>query len=114
VYEKDEDAEGQGIPAEENRAMHDRIEAAPDQDLKIPGLHHGDHHKILQEFLDSDWTDDKETWSNAQNAYTGSIGRWKNSVEDEVVYAFYGFRESKLNQMAKEFLREHGIEPQWK
>ena len=116
VYKEDEDAAIEvGIPPEENRAMRERIETAPDHYLEIPGLHHGDHHKILQEFLDSDWTDDEEARSKARNAYIGSIGGWKKSVDDEgVVHAFYDFRDHKTKQMAEEFLREYGIQPQWK
>ena len=52
VYEKDENAEMEaGIPAEENRAIRERIEATPDRYLEIPELDHADHHDILRAFL---------------------------------------------------------------
>ena len=116
VYEKDENAEMEaGIPAEENRAIRERIEATPDRYLEIPGLDHADHHDILRAFLRSDWTDDEEMWRRAHNAYSGSIGGWKRSVADRtIIHAYYAFRDSRMKEMAEEFLRDHGIEPQWK
>jgi hypothetical protein len=115
VYEEDKNAEMEaGIPAEENRAIRERIEATPDRYLEIRGLDHGDHHEILRAFLNSDWTDDEETWSRARNAYSGSIGRWKRSVADRtIIHAYYAFCDSRMKQMAEEFLRNHGIDPQW-
>lgn len=116
VCEDDEHARMEaGIPAEENRARREGIEAAPDRYLEIPSLDHGDHHEILRAFLKSDWTDDEKTRSLAFNAYSGSIGRWKKSVGDRtIVHAYYDFCERKMKQMADEFLRAHGIEPLWK
>jgi hypothetical protein len=102
------------ISAEENRVIREIIQASPSRYLLIPGLQHEDHHKILQEFLNSGWTDDKEVWNNAQKAYSGHIRRWIDSVPDEVAYTFYDFREGKTEKMAEKFLREHGIEPKWK
>jgi hypothetical protein len=116
VYEEDEDAYVEsGISKEENLEMRERIEAASDRYLEIPGLNHSDHHEILQEFLNSDWTDDEETWRKARDAYFGSIGGWKKSLKDErILYAFYDYRDRKTKKMADEFLREHGVDPEWK
>ena len=116
VYEDDEDAMWEaGIPAEENRGRREQIEAAPDRYLEIPGLSHGGHHEILREFLDSDWTEDEDERKRVRNAYFGSIGGWKKSLEDEsIVDVFHSFRERRIEQLAEKFLREHGIEPQWK
>lgn len=116
VYEDDEDASWDaGIPAEENQGLRERVEAAPDRYLEISGLSHGEHHDILREFLDSDWTEDDEERKRVRNSYFGSIGGWKKSLEDEdIAYIFYDFRERRIKQLAEEFLREHGIEPQWK
>jgi hypothetical protein len=116
VYEEDEDAYVEsGISKEENLEMRERIEAASDRYLEIPGLSHSDHHEILQEFLNSDWTDDEETWRKARDAYFGSIGGWKKSLKDErILYAFYDYRDRKTKKMADEFLREHGVDPEWK
>ena len=116
VYEDDENAYWEmGIPADNNRAKRECIEAAADRYLEIPGLDHGDHHEILRKFLDSDWTEDEETRSEARNAYFGSIGGWKKSLDDErIVYTFYDFRDRKTEQLAEEFLRKNGIEPEWR
>jgi hypothetical protein len=115
AYEDDEDAYMDvGVSPLENQAIRKLIAASPDRYLEIPGLAHGDHHDILQEFLDSDWTEDKETKSIARNAYFGSIGGWKKSLEDDsILHAFYDFRDLRTKQMAEEFLRRQGIDPHW-
>ena len=116
LYETDSDAEMEvGIPAEENRRERLAIETDPDRYLEIPGLDHDDHHRLLRRFLRSDWTHDKARRQRAEDAYRGSIGRWKRDVGDEdAVDAFYAFREAEIVAMAEEFLRENGIEPAWK
>ena len=107
-------AEEVDISAEENRVIREIIRTAPGRYLLIPGLKYEDHQKILQEFLDSAWTDDKEVWSNAKNANSSHIRGWIDSVPEEVANVFYDFRDCKTQQMAEEFLRAHGIEPEWK
>ncbi len=116
VYEDDEDAESiVNIPAEENRMKREAIEAAPDRYLKVPGVDHGEHHEILRAFLRASWTDDDATWQRVYDAYRGSIGRWKDAVDDrDVIHAYYRFQEQKVLEMGVEFLRENGIEPEWK
>lgn len=115
VYEDDEDAPWDaGIPAEENRELREQIKATPARYLEIPGLSHGGHHEILREFLDSEWTEDEDEWKRVRNAYFGSIGGWKKSLDDEsIAYVFYNFRERRIKQLVEKFLREHGIEPLW-
>jgi len=116
VFEEDQHAEDvAGIAAEENAALRERVEAEPGRFLEVPGLDHGDHHDVLRQFLKSNWTDDKERWSQVWDAYSGSIGRWKRAVGDEtVVHAYYAFCERRMQEMADEFLREKGIEPVWR
>jgi hypothetical protein len=115
VYDDDEDGYLEsGRPEEENKAIRSLVEAAPDQYLEIPGLDHGDHHEILKEFLDSDWTNNKEACINARSAYSGSIGRWIKSVgDDNIIEAYFKFRVWRAKQMAEEFLRGNGIDPVW-
>ena len=115
-FESDEDAEMYaGFPAEENRAVRQRIEAAPERYLDIPGLDHGDDHDILRAFLKSNWTDDDEMWRETKYAYRGSIGRWKRAVNDrDVIHAYHDFCNRRAAEMADKFLRDHGIEPDWK
>ena len=116
IFEDDEDAESiANISAEENREMREAIEAAPDRYLEVPGVDHGEHHDILRSFLRSPWTDDDAAWQRVYDAYRGSIGRWKDAVDDrDVIHAYYRFREQKMLEMGVEFLRETGIEPEWK
>ena len=116
LYGSDDDAEMEaGIPADENRQERQAIAAEPERYLEIPGLDHDDHHRILRRFLMSDWTRDKARRRRAEDAYRGSIGKWKRDVGDEdAVDAFYGFRDAEIVAMAEAFLRENGIEPVWR
>ena len=116
VFEEDEDAEMYaGIEPEQNEAVRVGIEASPEKYIEIPGRDHSEHHEILREFLASDWTEDKELRIRAREAYTGSIGRWIDTIGDRaVVHAYYDFRESRIKEMMKEFLHEHGISPLWR
>ena len=115
-YDDDDEAEiSAGISAEENATLRQPVVDNPDGYLEIPGLDHGEHHEILEEFLASDWTDNENLKSWAAKAYFGSIGGWIENVDDDsAVNAYYNFRDRKTTQMAEEFLRSHGIEPQWK
>jgi hypothetical protein len=116
VYDDDQDARSEaGISAAENEALRRLIEEAPARFLEIPGRDHGEHHDLLREFLNSDWTENESSRDKAQGAYFGSIGGWKKTVEDqETIHRFYDYRDSKLREMAESFLRDHGIEPVWK
>jgi len=109
VYEKDEDAEGEGIPLSDNRAMRERTKTAPDQYLELPGLTHGAHHDILKEFLNTECPEE------AQGDYFGSIGGWIQSLDDDnVKHKYFDFRDRKIRQMGEDFLKGHGIQPLWK
>jgi len=116
IYEIDDDAYMMaGLSAEENRQERERIAGEPSRFLEVPGLDHGDHHDILKMFLRSDWTEDEERWRMVGDAYTGSIGRWKDDVGDrDVIHAFYDFQDKTIGEMAEEFLLENLIEPVWK
>ena len=116
LYENDEDAPMvAGIAEEENREGRERVATEPGRYLEIPGLDHGEHHEILRDFLRSDWTDDEERWRRVAEAYSGSIGRWKRDVRDrEAVHAFYDFQDKRIRALAEEFLRENGIDPEWR
>lgn len=115
--ERDEDARYVGyISPEENRKERLLVESDPDRFLLIPGLSHGDHHNILLGFLYSDWTDDEERATAVRDAYSRSIGRWKRMVEkdygDEVLEAWYRYKDNRIDEMIDEFLRKHGIAPE--
>lgn len=116
VYEKDEDAEMEvGIPPAENRALREAVAAEPGRYLEVPGRDHGEHHEILKDFLDSDWTEDDDRWREVRALYNGSIGRWKKAVGDRrIVHAFNAFQERRITELAVDFLHAQGIEPDWR
>ena len=116
IYEDGEDVElTYGITEEENTANRKRVEDNPERYLEVNGLEHGEHHGILLEFLDSYWTEDEELRRKANEAYSGSIGRWKEAVDnDDAVRSYYDYRDHIIESMAVEFFRKNGIEPEWK
>jgi hypothetical protein len=75
------------------------------EDEKNNGLSHGEHHDILKSFLASSWTDDDRQRTDAKNAYTGSIGRWKKIItERDTMHAYYRFRDRSYDKTHR-----HGI-----
>jgi hypothetical protein len=116
VFDNDDDAEMYaGMDSEENGALRNQIDAAPERYLRVPGRDHGEHHDILRDFLDSDWTDDEALWTHVRNAYSGSIGGWKEEVDNpEVVHAYYDFRDRKIEELVHEFFEENDIQPIWR
>ena len=115
VYEDDDEGYMYtGIPAAENREARERMAAEPGRYLDIPGLDHGDHHRILKQFLWTDRCDDEQRKDNAAEAYFGSIGGWKKSVDDQgAIHAFYDYQEAEIKKLAEAFLRENNIVPDW-
>ena len=114
-YEDDDDAyTAAGLDPEENRAVRERVEAAPERYLEVPGLQHGEHHDILRAFLRSGWTDDEDLWGRTYELYDGSIGRWIKAVGDQpILQSYYRFRDRRIAELAEDFLRGQGIEPNW-
>jgi hypothetical protein len=103
-----------GIPEEETLAEPARVAAEPARYLEIPGLDHSRHHKFLLDFLFSDWTADEALRREVEACYSGSIGRWKKAVRNrDIVHAYYDFRDRRVAELAEEFLRDHGIAPDW-
>jgi hypothetical protein len=103
-----------GILSDGSPHTEELVKASPDRYLYIPGLSHDTHHKILQEFLGSNWTDDKGSKKTARKTYSGSIGDWIRNVDEITVNKYRDFCEARTEQMAEEFLRERGIHPRWK
>jgi len=116
VFVEDEDAEMYaGIDSDENADLRNQIEAYPERYLEIPGRGHGEHHDILRDFLNSNWTDNEELRSRGRNAYFGSIGGWKEEVDNQdALHAYYDFRDQRIKDMAEEFLHENDIHPIWR
>ncbi len=111
-----------GILEEENQELRMKVESYPNDCLEIPGLTHNEHHKILQEFLNSDWTDNEELKNRVQDVYYDvgcSIGRWRKTILEsydsyEIPNTFEKYKETCIEQMAVEFLGENGVEAIWK
>ena len=115
VFHEDEEfASTFGLSEEENAERRRLVSSHPDLFIEIPGFDHGQHHEILRAFLSSEWTDDEETRGKVQDAYDGSIGRWLEAVEEDVQSAFQDFSGREIERRAEEFLRQRGIEPQWR
>lgn len=114
VYENDDDAETEGISAAGNRILQNCIKAKPNSFLLIQGLSHGDHHDILKAFLASEWTDDEELRKVIREAYFGSIGGWKKTIDDEgIFYTYCDFRGQKVLELATSFLIKNGVKFDW-
>ncbi len=116
VFDEDEDADmWAGIDPDENACFRNKIEAHLERYLEVPGRTHGEHHDILRDFLNSNWADNENLLQQAQNAYSGSIGGWKEEVgNQDAVRAYYNFWDQKIKEMAEEFLRENNICPIWR
>jgi hypothetical protein len=113
-FEDDEDAVMYGLGTEENAAQRNRIGCDTGRFLLIPGLSHGEHHDILKSFLASSWTDDDRQRTVTQNAYTGSIGRWKKTITDhDTMRAYYRFRDQRIAELAESFLLENSVKAEW-
>jgi hypothetical protein len=115
VFQNDEDAELEYGPlvGRDNEAVRRRVAAEPERYLLLPGLEHGEHHQILKDFVNSDWTEDEEERKAAKHHYFPSIGGWKNSVDGRTWNAFLDVRDRQTTLKAEEFLRQNGIEPDW-
>ena len=115
VFMSDKDAlEIVDIPEEENRELRERTESDSERYLKIESLSFSDNTEMITEFLRSNWTDNLALWERTFDAYTGSIRRWKKRVSANTIRAFNQFGHSYVVVLAERYLRENGIEPEWK
>ena len=115
VYEEDNEAEIEGPGADENQSLKKMIEADPGRFIVIPGLSHDEHHQVLQDFLDSDWTDNEVNKKFALESYFRSIGGWKEQIPEDsgIIEAWETHQEKAFRRLAIEFLQCHGIKPDW-
>lgn len=116
VYSNDKYAQFDGGSSpKENRNVRTQIMNNQDQYIEILGRTHGQHHDILREFLDSEWTNNLGYKKHVQECYFGSIGGWMEKINDqETIWAYEKFRHEKLKKMAEEYLNTKGIDPVWK
>jgi len=116
VMENDEHAEiDWGVSKEENKEKRNAIASEPDRYIRIPGRSHGEHHGILQSFLNSDWTDNQNLRNFARNAYFGSIGGWREAIgyDQEIIDAYENYKDTEIKRRINEFLDGHGLIVDW-
>ena len=117
IADSDKDAAtGWGIPENENRAMRLKIMAEPDRYPNIPGLSHGEHHDILEDFLASDWIKDENMKDFANASYTRNIWRWIEKVKDYegILENYESFKQNEINRRIRDFFRGYGIRVKWR
>jgi hypothetical protein len=117
VYNDDEGGVAEyGIQPDENRRMKALVRQDPGRYLEIPGMSHGEHHNILEEFLDSDWSADEHARNAAADAYARrrSFGDFKRRTSPETVQAFNAHRSDTMETEAVSFLRKHGVDVRWR
>ena len=115
IHENDADAEFNGFSAEDNRLMREEVAADPADYLEIPEISQKRHHAILQEFLDSDWSQDAVLQDAARIAYAKKpfIGAWIKAVDTDTERAYQNFRYEKIQQLAEIWLNSKGISFSW-
>ena len=97
-----------------NQESRAKLDSDPDRYIEISFSDHGCHHELLREFIESDWTENAELRKKAADSYLSSIGGWTESMEETgAKYAFEAYKEERFQQLAEEFLAEHGIKPIW-
>lgn len=100
----------------DNAETRDMVAREKESYLEIPAHSHAEHHDILQEFLVSGWTSNKDLKGNAEAQYHfvgKSIGRWKKAVSQDVYEEFKRFSEERMERDAEAFLRANGVDPIW-
>ena len=104
IFESDEEAEKGGQSKANNKKLKQSVKRDPHLWIEIPRLTHEEHHIILQNFLNSKWTDDKSALSKARRAYVDSIGKWRNSVDVDSWESFCIYRKDKIGAIIDSFL----------
>lgn len=122
IYEDDDTATMDGGDAIENKKMRDLLKENPDNYLEIVGRSHGESHEILQEFLESSWTDDEELRIQVLSHYHKSIGFWMKEVRKDsdlgmhpetIIEAYQKYERDTIEQAKDTFLTQNGIKYKW-
>ena len=105
-----------GISENENRTMRLKVKAEPDRYPNIPGLSHGEHHDILEDFLASDWIKDENMKNFANASYTRTISHWIEEVKDHegILENYESFKQNEINRRIRDFFRGYGIRVKWR
>ena len=102
---------GQEI-ANDYRRNQDIIKHNPEHYLRIESMSHGQHHEVIQEFLESDWTTDIDRHTAASRVYypRKSIGCWLREVKDEeAIESYQRFKAVANLKRAENYLRQNGV-----
>lgn len=122
IYEDDSAAAMDGGDALENKKMRDLLKENPDDYLEIVGRSHGESHEILQEFLESSWTDNEELRIQVLSHYHKSIGFWMKEVRKDkelgtdpetIIEAYQKYNSDIIEHKKDKFLKENGIKYKW-
>ena len=122
IYEDDDNAEMEGGDALENKEMKRLVKENPDDYLEIVGRSHSESHEIVQDFLDSSWTDDENLKKYVRGLYNSSIGWWIKTVRndsdlekecDTIIESYYKFLEDTIEKEKDKFLKRNGIKYKW-
>jgi len=122
IYREDSNAASCGGDALENKKMKDLIKGNPDDYLEIIGRSHSKSHEILQNFLDSPWTDNENLKNYVKGLYNSSIGWWiktvlnDNDLEKErnaIVEAYEKYKADTIEREKDTFLKQNGIKYKW-
>jgi hypothetical protein len=93
---------------------HD-VNANPDNFVRLPPMSHGEHHAIMQDFLESNWTVDAEQKTKVQDVYypRKSIGYWIKNVSPDIAEKFFRHKEAEIQRRAEQFLRDNDVDFEW-
>lgn len=109
IYENDSEAEDiAGIEPTENREKKNLVSTNSKRFLRLPVISHSEHHQILQDFLYSNWTDDKELQDKALWNYNSSIGKWLKNIKDDPAIrdAWYDYKRNFIEKNTINFFRK--------
>lgn len=108
VYDNDNEAEAiAGVSIAENQEKKLLYSSDHKRFLKLPELTHIEQHQILQDFLYSDWTDNKELRDKALWHYNSSIGGWLKGLSHDIdiLDAWYEYKQNYIETYTKLFFR---------
>lgn len=84
----------------------------PERYLLIESMSHGEHHSVLQDFLETKWTKDQASRDHARDVYypRKSIGFWLKNVGDQrAIDSYFAFKTEEHIRLAEKYLRENGV-----
>jgi hypothetical protein len=91
------------------------IDENPEKYLRIPTMSHGDHHAVIRDFLESDWTINTELKDRIRDVDypRKSIDAWLKEVRASAAEKYFEYRSAATEACAEKFFRENGVEFKW-